>query len=65
MSCGLRNPQNRPVSAAEQLYARLDQRAEQMFQTGLIDEARGILARALLFRPSRSNRTDTARPYSF
>jgi tRNA dimethylallyltransferase len=29
----------------EQLYARLDQRAEQMFQTGLIDEVRGILAR--------------------
>jgi tRNA dimethylallyltransferase len=29
----------------EQLYARLDQRAEQMFQTGLIEEVRGILAR--------------------
>jgi tRNA dimethylallyltransferase len=29
----------------EQLYARLDQRAEQMFHTGLIEEVRGILAR--------------------
>jgi tRNA dimethylallyltransferase len=29
----------------EQLYARLDQRAEQMFQTGLIEEVRGILTR--------------------
>ena len=29
----------------EQLYTRLDQRAEQMFQTGLIEEVRGILAR--------------------
>jgi tRNA dimethylallyltransferase len=29
----------------EQLYARLDQRAEHMFQTGLIEEVRGILAR--------------------
>jgi len=29
----------------EQLYERLDQRAEHMFQTGLIDEVRGILAR--------------------
>jgi tRNA dimethylallyltransferase len=28
-----------------QLYARLDQRAEHMFQTGLIEEVRGILAR--------------------
>jgi tRNA dimethylallyltransferase len=29
----------------EQLYTRLDQRAEQMFHTGLIEEVRGILAR--------------------
>ncbi len=29
----------------EQLYARLDQRAEHMFHAGLIDEVRGILAR--------------------
>jgi len=29
----------------EHLYSRLDQRAEQMFQTGLIEEVRGILAR--------------------
>ena len=29
----------------EPLYARLDQRAEQMFQRGLIEEVRGILAR--------------------
>jgi tRNA dimethylallyltransferase len=29
----------------ERLYTRLDQRAEQMFQTGLIEEVRGILAR--------------------
>src|SRR6185437_12820791 len=29
----------------EQLYARLDQRAEHMFQTGLIEEVRSILAR--------------------
>lgn len=29
----------------EQLYIRLDQRTEQMFQTGLIEEMRGILAR--------------------
>jgi len=29
----------------ERLYARLDQRAEHMFQTGLIEEVRGILTR--------------------
>jgi len=29
----------------EQLYARLDLRAEQMFQAGLVEEVRGILAR--------------------
>jgi tRNA dimethylallyltransferase len=31
--------------AREQLYIRLDRRAEHMFQTGLIEEVRGILAR--------------------
>jgi tRNA dimethylallyltransferase len=41
----------------EQLYARLDQRAEHMFQTGLIEEVRGILARgfAISAKPFESH----------